>query len=92
MSRLLAGALFLRAAAATFADDAGLDEALRVHVGPAFAAAPLGDAFLLATAAGALAKVDAQTGAIAWRTVLPSGAFWVGGRARARARQRRRRR
>lgn len=67
--------LSLAPAFATFQDDAGLDEALRVYLGPIFSAAPSGDAhFVVATTAGAIAKVDAETGAIAWRTVLPSSA------------------
>lgn len=76
--RCLALALALAPALvrSTFQEDAGLDEALRVYLGPIFSAVPFGDAhFLVATTAGAIAKIDAETGAIAWRTVLPSSAF-----------------
>ena len=62
--------------AAQFVDTSGLDEAIRPHVGPAFAAATgtTGKRVLLATRAGALASVQTRTGNAVWRAVVPSGA------------------
>ena len=62
-------------ASSTSIDEAGLDEALRAHVGPALAVAATGTkSLLVATSAGALAGMDARTGLVQWRVVLPTGA------------------
>ena len=51
----------------------GLEEALRVHTGQPFAASSfVGDGSLVvATRASALASLDARTGDVLWRSVLP---------------------
>ena len=69
-------ALFVVTSSAISLDDAGLDEALRAHVGPAMTVAALNTkSLLVATSAGALAGMNARTGVVQWRAVLPTGAL-----------------
>jgi hypothetical protein len=73
---LLLSALFAAAAVrAAYVDELGLDETLRVNIGPPIAAAALGKDALVATSAGALALVNFRSGAVKWRFVLPEGAL-----------------
>ena len=73
---LLFSALFAAAAVrAAYVDELGLDETLRVNIGPPVAAAVLGKDALVATSAGALALVNFRSGAVKWRFVLPEGAL-----------------
>ena len=72
--RVLTLSLLFVSSAALYADQAGLHDRVRRHIGPPIQAVGGGRSAVVATSAGAIASITLASGDIMWRIVAEDGA------------------